>query len=563
MKRIVRNIIAGVVVLAAGGGVFAYSMIPDSVDVEKAVKGNVTESISEIGLIEADDAVTVYAPATGKLSSITCKVNDCVKKGDVLADYDITEAEDQYNKAGLNVTYHEDNYNAAVTDNNTNRSKAATAANKAGALLAQYVSVEEDRDDISIAQNAKSGSIQQNIQGVEGEIAKLQTNLEVEAARLEAETGAYQESHGKQLEMEGELDQVNEKIEISKKLIKNYQSELEHYSQDSEEYAKCIEEIQKESENLEALKAEKKIDKKEYKKIKEQTKQSANGKENARESVNNLKDSLNNSRDALASIPVDQLSTEDFAKYAELSRQLELIDKEWSTSMTEKAAAEEKIVSEAQLKSYEDSVVIARAEEATALKALNIVKQGVLSSATGTILERLVDDGAITEAGTPLFVIQPDSGYKATLMVSRYDIENVETGQKAEATIGAKTYTGTVSAISPVATTTDTSGKPKVKVEITFDDSEARPTIGLEAQVKIFTKEEKSVLSVLDKAVYTGDDGDYIYVLKGGKAEKRSIVKGAAGNGVTEVLEGLSEGETVIVSALSDEDEGKRFKPAN
>ncbi|WP_044931512.1 HlyD family efflux transporter periplasmic adaptor subunit [Butyrivibrio sp. AC2005] len=563
MKPIVRNIIAGVVVLSAAGGVFAYSMIPDSVDVEKVVRGSVTQSISEIGLIEADAAVTVYAPASGKLSSVACKVNDSVEKGDQLANYDVTEAENQYNKAGLNVTYYEDNYNAAVADNQKNRSKAATAANRAGDLLAQYVSVEEDRDDISIAQNAKSGSIEQSIKGIEGEIEKQQTNLETEAARLAAETSAYQETHAKQIELEGEIDSIKEKIDLSKDQIKKYQSELSKYQEGSEDYTKYLQLIENENNNLEELRREKDAQKETYKKVKDEANSYANGTQNAKDSVNNIKNSLNESKDALASIPVNQLSTEDYAKYAELSRQLEVIDKQWSTSISEKMAAEEKIVSDAQLKSYEDSVEIARIEEKIAGKLLSIVKNGVTASTSGTVLERLVDDGAITEAGTPLFVIQPDSGYKATLMVSRYDIESVEVGQKAEVIIGAKTYTGSVSVISPVATTTDTSGKPKVKVEITFDDSEAKPTIGLEAQIHIFTKEEKSVLSVSDKAVYTGDDGDYIYVLKGGKAEKRSIVKGASGNGVTEILEGISEGESIITSAMSDEDVGKRFKPGN
>ena len=228
--------------------------------------------------------------------------------------------------------------------------------------------------------------------------------------------------------------------------------------------------------------------------------------------------------------------------------------------LSRQMAADEKVVTESSLKGYEDNVEIAKLQEETARKALDTAQKGVVSTVSGTILERHVDDGAMPEAGTALFVVQPDTGYKATLMVSRYDIESVKTGQKARVTMGQTVYDGTVSFISPVATTADASGKPKVKVEISFDDKEARPTIGLEASVQIFTKEEKSVLSVSDKAVYAGDEGRYVYVLKDGKAQKQPVEVGASGEGVTEIVSGLSEGDTVITEALSDDDLDGRFK---
>jgi RND family efflux transporter MFP subunit len=239
---------------------------------------------------------------------------------------------------------------------------------------------------------------------------------------------------------------------------------------------------------------------------------------------------------------------------------MELMDKRYNDLLAQKSAAEEKVVTESTLKEYEDNVKIAEIQELSAKKDFDIAQKGVVSNVSGTIMERFVDDGAIPEAGTVLFVVQPDTGYKATLMVSRYDIENVELGQKAMVTMGQTVYDGTVSVISPVATTSDASGKPKVKVEISFDDKQARPTIGLEASVQIFTKEQKDVLNVSDKAVYSGDNGKYVFVLDNGKAQKRNVETGASGEGYTEILSGLSEGETVITQALTDEDEGGRFK---
>ena len=473
MKPIVRNIIIGAAALLACGGGTAYYLMPDPVEVETLARGDINQSITEIGMIEADAPVTVYAPVGGKLSNISFKVNDKIGKGDVLARYDMADAQSRYDLAQLNLTVQEDSYNAAVEANKKARSKSYSSGNQAEGMLMDYVHTEEKRDDISIKNNDRSERIQQTRAGIEGEISRLQAELELEKAKMEQE--------------EGSLEAV-EKI--------------------SNQLTECF--------------------------------------------------------NTLATLPVTEtMPTEQFAQYAEYSRQMELMDKRYSSLMTQKFAADEKIVTDSALKEYEDNVKIAKVQEETAKKAYDTAQKGVISTISGTVMERLVDEGAIPDAGTALFVVQPDTGYKATLMISRYDIESVEVGQKARVTMGQTVYDGTVSVISPVATASDASGKPKVKVEISFDDKTARPTIGLEAQVQIFTKEQKSVLSVLERAVYSEDDGKYVYVLTGGKAEKRAVETGASGDGYIEIISGISEGETVITQALSEEDEGGRFKPVD
>ncbi len=472
MKPLVKKIIIVSVVAASIAGVAIYNMLPDEVDVEAVSMRNIEHSITEIGHIEADAAVTIYAPVAGQISEISYKINDTVKVGDILANYNLLEAQERYNKAELNLTYCEDVYKAAVDENNKNKSEANSSSGKANELLSEYVHIQENRDDISISQNSWARRVDQTRQEVEAEISRLQSNLEIETAKLQAGEGSFDE-------------------------------------------------------------------------------------------VEKIKKNLTESYAALASIPqTDNMATEDFAQYEEYSRQMELRDKLWSTEMTEKHSAEEKIVTESSLKQYEDSVELAKVEEEVAARALDNAQSGVKSTVSGTVMERLVDEGAVAEAGTPLFVIQPNSGYKATLMVSRYDIESVALKQKAKVVVGTKEYDGTVSAISPVATANDTTGKPKVKVEISFDDKTFSPTIGLEVQVKIFTQNEENVLGVPEKAIYTDDEGSYIYVLRQGKAEKQLIETGIDGEGYTQIIEGVSEGDTIITSPLSDEDEGSRFAPS-
>ena len=378
MKPVTRNIIIGVAALLAGGGVATYMLLPESIDVETVAKADVNESITEIGQIEADAAVTVYAPVGGKLSEVSFKINDKVKEGDVLAKYDMNAAQNQYELAQLNLTYQEDSYTAAVETNKKNKSKAYSAGSQAESTLIDYVHTEEKRDDISIKENERNLRIEQTKQGIQGEISRLQANLDFETKKLEAG-------------------------------------------------------------------------------------------ESSPENVEKIKNQLVSCYETLAGLPiVETMPTEQFAQNAEYERQMELMDKRYNMFMNQKLAADGMVVTESSLKSYEDNVKIAKLQEKTAKKALDTAEKGVVSTVSGTIMERLVDDGAVPEAGTALFVVQPDTGYKATVMVSRYDIESVEIGQKAKVTMGQTVYDGTVSVISPVATTADASGKPKVKVEISL-----------------------------------------------------------------------------------------------
>jgi hypothetical protein len=69
-------------------------------------------------------------------------------------------------------------------------------------------------------------------------------------------------------------------------------------------------------------------------------------------------------------------------------------------------------------------------------------------------------------------------------------------------------------------------------------------------------------LSISEQALYTGDDGDYVYVIEDGKVNRRAIVTGTKGDGRVQVLEGISEGEYVITAPQTDDDIGTRVVAA-
>ena len=559
MNTLTKRIIAGAAGLTVLIGGVAYAAYPDGVDVWEVSKLDINACIDTVGTIEADDIVTVYAPVSGKITTISVKVNETVNSGSVLASYDLTSFEEDYQKASINSEYYSDGYKAAVTENDKNKSKAATASASADALKNQYITVEENRDDISIAQNNKSNYIQSTMKGIEGAISNMETNMQVESAKLETASSTYADLSGKLLEAQGEMSGLNSQISNIKSQMEANAEEYKAMTDQTSEEAKALLELnQKLSETQAELQSSLASANSKYNKLKDAVNEASATKDSAQSSVDSIKDNISSSRDALASLPVDNMTNEQYALYLELTRQLDIIEKEWNKQITEKQTSEEKIVNEYQLKQYEDSMELAQIDEDKALNNLSRSKEGVKTSVNGTIISKLVDEGAFVSEGEALFTIQPDSGYKVAVMVSKYDIGSVEVGQSAEVSVSGETYTATVESIAPIASN-DSTGKPRVKVELTFDEKNVKPTIGLEAEVVINTGNVTDTLSVPERSVYTDDAGSYVYVLADGKAERRDIETGLQGDGYYQIVSGLNEGEKVIESPLTEEDIGTRF----
>lgn len=278
-------------------------------------------------------------------------------------------------------------------------------------------------------------------------------------------------------------------------------------------------------------------------------------RDDAQSRVDSIYHQIDSNRKALMSIDTRSMTIEEYTVYLEVQRHLDLIDRFWSQNIQNESIAKQAIVSDSQIAQYSDSIDLAKIQETQANRDLEIAEQGLVSSCGGTIVQRLVDPGSTVSVGTPLFVIQPDTGYKVKVMISRFDIGSVAVGQKAEVVIGGTTYNGVVSGISPVAET-DSSNKPKVKVFVNIEDSEAKPTIGLEADVKIFTEEKKDVLTVSDTAVYTDDQGSYVYVLEDDVITRKDITRGVSGGGKVEIIDGLSENQQVITVPVAEDEVG-------
>jgi macrolide-specific efflux system membrane fusion protein len=135
--------------------------------------------------------------------------------------------------------------------------------------------------------------------------------------------------------------------------------------------------------------------------------------------------------------------------------------------------------------------------------------------------------------------------------VDENDVGKVRVGQEATFTVAAHPDTdfkGEVTSIYPSAYIQD--NVVYYITTVSADNREGKLMADMTANVTIFLDKRKGVLTVPNKAVQREGGKKYVYALTGGIPEKRYVGIGWKDSSYTEVVNGLKEGETVVIGEL-------------
>lgn len=183
------------------------------------------------------------------------------------------------------------------------------------------------------------------------------------------------------------------------------------------------------------------------------------------------------------------------------------------------------------------------------------VEQGILADFDGVVTEMEAIEGSIPQEGTKLLTVESTEKVKVEINVSKYDLEKIEIGQAASIDIAGRKYDGTVTKINRMATT-NASGAAVVGAEIEIENPDSEIYLGVEARVEINTASVSGVVAVPVEVINTDKDGDFVFVAENGVAVKKRITTGISSDNYSEIKEGLSEGETIIVTTGQELEEG-------
>jgi RND family efflux transporter MFP subunit len=145
---------------------------------------------------------------------------------------------------------------------------------------------------------------------------------------------------------------------------------------------------------------------------------------------------------------------------------------------------------------------------------------------------------------------------EARLNAEDAQVAYLEPGQRAELRLSAypsTTFTARVESISPSANLTSRTFTVILIPEAT--DARLKPGMLVQADVAAINK--TNVLTIPEQAVVSRGTESLVFVVVDGKARRKVVQLGVRGNGVVEVLSGLTDGETVVVegqTALNDND---------
>jgi RND family efflux transporter MFP subunit len=153
-----------------------------------------------------------------------------------------------------------------------------------------------------------------------------------------------------------------------------------------------------------------------------------------------------------------------------------------------------------------------------------------------------------------LFVMADESALRVTADIDERDIALVEEGQPALIRADAfedRTFDATVTEVTPHGDAMTRVFRVRLGLG---EDTLLRTGMTVEANI-IAGRRENAVL-----VPATAVQDDVAWVVEDGRVERRTIVRGAAGDEAVEIVEGVAAGETVVVDPPDSLRDGRRIR---
>ena len=230
--------------------------------------------------------------------------------------------------------------------------------------------------------------------------------------------------------------------------------------------------------------------------------------------------------------------------------------KEYRSEMkSQKSSSEGGSMDNGSKSQLEANTQMERIESQNTLDAVEEVENGILADFDGVVTEVEAVEGSIPQEGTKLVTIESTEKVKVAITVSKYDLEKIALGQTVSIDIAGKKYDGEVVKIDRMATT-NASGAAVVGAEIEIKNPDSDIYLGVEARVEIHTAKAEGVVAIPVEVINTDMEGDFVFVAENGMVVKKRITTGITSDSYSEVKEGLTEGEAVIMTMGQELEEG-------
>lgn len=175
----------------------------------------------------------------------------------------------------------------------------------------------------------------------------------------------------------------------------------------------------------------------------------------------------------------------------------------------------------------------------------------IYSPADGIVMEKMIVQGAAVMPGMNLFQIADLSTVWVIADIYEYELPWVKLGQSAKMELAytpGKVFNGKVTYIYPMLSMETRTAKVRLEFVNPRGEIELRPEMF--ATVNIVSEMGDSVIAVPEQAIIpAGPRRVAIVALSAGYFEPRDVKVGRSADGYLQILEGLKEGEQLVISS--------------
>jgi membrane fusion protein (multidrug efflux system) len=230
------------------------------------------------------------------------------------------------------------------------------------------------------------------------------------------------------------------------------------------------------------------------------------------------------------------------------------------------ALYQEELITKQQFDDISTKVALADAALESARATLSISREKhsrtkIYSPITASVKEKKVSVGDFVRNGTPLFQIIKTNPLKLRFSISEKDAAGLKTGQDVAFTVDAysnQKFHGKISLLYP--NVEEKTRTLQAEAIVPNEGQILKP--GYFARVQIFTREARDSVVVPVTALLYDGPTIRVFVINGNQAKERVIKTGNKYGEYVEVLDGLKEGEQVVVVGQNNLSEGVKVNVA-
>jgi RND family efflux transporter MFP subunit len=225
------------------------------------------------------------------------------------------------------------------------------------------------------------------------------------------------------------------------------------------------------------------------------------------------------------------------------------------------AAGKEVEDARAQLASAQSALEQANAGLSTADR--NVERAVVRSPIAGQVVKRMVSVGEQVDgtASQPIAEIANLDRVELAANVPAEYLSRIKVGQTTAVATDAfhgRTFAGSVLAIAPAVDATTNAGLVRIRIA----NTDRSLKVGMFAEARIALETHRDALVVPPPALVRTDSGAVVYVVSGDTAQRTDVKVGLEKPDAVEIVSGLEDGQTVLVSSVYGLGEKAKLAPA-